>query len=110
MRISMKALAAAGFMMSGLGQVALASNSVVECVGAAGETVQLLQDSGSQLATLVVKTASETLTFEGVESSFSGKVGSAVKGGDVLFIVSPAQPTNLGELIIEGRTTLLQCR
>jgi len=110
MRISIKVLAAAGFVICGLGQVALAKTSVVECVGASGEAVQLLQDSSSELATLVVKRAGETLTIDDVDARFSGNVGSAVKGDEVLFVVSPAQPANIGELILEGRTILLQCR
>ncbi len=84
--------------------------SNVECGNAEGFQVSLNVADGSALGTLTYGQADDLTSVSGVETALINGVGAAVKGGEVLFVVTAAQPANLGQLVVEGTTYNLTCK
>lgn len=84
--------------------------SSIECSNADGFQVSLNVSDAGSLGTLTYGTAGELNSIEGVETSLSQGLGAAVKGSEVLFVVSPAQNGKLGELVLDGTTYRVSCK
>lgn len=107
MKVSLFALVASSALA--LSSAAFASSSI-ECSNSDGFQVALSLTEGSALGTLTYGTADELTTVANVESAFSNGLGAAVKGSEVLFVVSGAQGAKLGELVVAGETTRVSCK
>lgn len=88
---------------------ALAEKAFVECHSTYGLHVYLSQPSSDGIATLKVIWGEQYLVFTDVEANFSGKVGTAVKGDKVRLEVYPGEPA-VGQLLLKGQTSSLQCQ
>jgi hypothetical protein len=87
-----------------------AAQPAIECSNGNGVAVKLVFDEDAATGTLTYGQEGETEVIEGLETSFTNGVGAAMKGSEVLFVVTPAFPTKIGELVVEGKTYLLQCK
>lgn len=90
--------------------LAFAAQSAIECSNGDGVAVKLEFNEGASSGTLTYGQEGEAEVIEGVETAFNNGVGAAMKGSEVLFVVTPAFPTKIGELVVEGKTYLLQCK
>lgn len=88
----------------------LAAQPAIQCSNADGIVVNLVLDETEATGNLTYGKQGSLETIEGLETSFSDGVGAAIKGPDVLFVVTPAFPGKIGELVVEGKTYLLQCQ
>ncbi len=91
------------------GQALFAAEPAIECSNDDGFSVKLVFEENLQAGTLTYGQEGSLETVEGLATSFYGGVGAAVKGTEVLFVVTPAYPKKLGELVVAGTTYLLQC-
>jgi hypothetical protein len=82
----------------------------VECSNDDGFSAKLIFDEGKDSGSLTYGTGEDLQTVDGLATSFYGGVGAAVKGNEVLFVVTPAYPNKLAELVVAGSTYLLQCK
>ncbi len=89
--------------------LALVAFAAVSGSAMAAEQDLACSNADSTLGTLTYGQADALTTVDGVDTSFINGFGAALKGNDVLFVVSPAQGKKVGELLVDGTTHRVLC-